>query len=179
MQHTKENFFQFRRFRDGEFRMTPPRYRGKYLTKTVGRAPKASAPQVSRTMRSNKSWGTRPEVFLGRTLRKKILRSDLPGKPDFVFPRAKLAIFVHGCFWHRCPECKIALPKTHSSYWKKKLERNVERDRLNKERLSSLGWKVLEIWEHTILEDPKSTACKIKQIISARKFLSEPFFSIG
>ncbi|MCY3566626.1 MAG: very short patch repair endonuclease [Gammaproteobacteria bacterium] len=77
-------------------------------------------------------------------------RKNLPGKPDLVFPGRKKAIFVHGCFWHwhPDPDCKRArMPKSRQEFWKPKLEANRRRDRENKEKLSSLGWEVLEIWE--------------------------------
>jgi DNA mismatch endonuclease (patch repair protein) len=72
----------------------------------------------------------------------------LPGKPDLVFPRRKTAIFVNGCFWHchvGCP--KASFPKTNGSFWKNKLDRNVERDRENRRDLRKMGWRVLTIWE--------------------------------
>lgn len=73
--------------------------------------------------------------------------SDLPGKPDLVFPSRRKVIFVHGCFWHS-HECKIAhVPKSNKTYWGPKLARNKARDRLNAEALKTKGWKVLVIWE--------------------------------
>ncbi len=98
-------------------------------------------------MRSDKSSGTEPELVLGRLLRKKDAKTSLPGKPDFVYSRAKLEVFVHGCCWHRCPSDNFHLPKTQAGYWRRKFERNMERDRLNKKGwfLESMGWRVLEI----------------------------------
>lgn len=109
-----------------------------------------------------------PELILSRLLRKKLVRSRLPGKPDFVYPRAKLAVFVHGCWWHCCPVCNISLPRTNASYWTQKLERNVERDTLNKVELNSLGWKVLEVWEHEVRNSPKATALRITRAVLRR-----------
>lgn len=75
---------------------------------------------------------------------------DLPGRPDIVFRRRKKAIEVRGCFWHHhdAPNCSnSAMPKTRSEWWSAKLTRNVERDQKNIDRLHSLGWDVLILWE--------------------------------
>ena len=75
-------------------------------------------------------------------------RTDLPGRPDIVLPRRRVAIFVNGCFWHRHNKCPLAvLPKTRPVFWLAKLNRNVERDRLNVQALKESGWRVLIIWE--------------------------------
>ena len=73
---------------------------------------------------------------------------DLPGKPDIIFRPRRKAIFVHGCFWHRHPKCKLArLPKSHLDFWAPKLEGNRERDLRNQESLKAMGWRFLIIWE--------------------------------
>jgi DNA mismatch endonuclease (patch repair protein) len=75
-------------------------------------------------------------------------RRDLPGKPDIVLPRYKLAISVHGCFWDQHPHCKLASrPKTRDEYWGPKLAENVARDRRHVRALEELGWRVLTVWE--------------------------------
>lgn len=84
---------------------------------------------ISKSMKSNKSSGTKPELTLAKILRKKLYRNTLPGNPDFIYPKNKLAVFVQGCFWHRCPRCRLSLPKTNQIFWKKKFEMNVERDK--------------------------------------------------
>ena len=73
----------------------------------------------------------------------------LPGKPDILLPEYNMLIFVHGCFWHGCPVCKRAKirPKENAEYWNKKLDRTLERDKVNKLKLEQLGYKVLVIWE--------------------------------
>jgi len=74
--------------------------------------------------------------------------SDLPGKPDIVFPRHKKIIFVHGCFWHRHDDCGLArLPKSKLDFWLPKLQGNKERDVENSEKLKRAGWSVRVIWE--------------------------------
>lgn len=81
-------------------------------------------------------------------LRFRLHRSDLPGTPDLVFPKHRLVVFVHGCFWHRHAGCRRAsLPKTRVEFWKKKFENNVKRDRRVSEELTQGGWRVEIIWE--------------------------------
>ena len=75
--------------------------------------------------------------------------SKLLGKPDFVFPRRKWAVFVDGCFWHGCP-MHGTKPKTNASFWQRKLAGNRKRDRKVSRLLRSKGWKVLRIWEHEL-----------------------------
>jgi DNA mismatch endonuclease (patch repair protein) len=70
------------------------------------------------------------------------------GKPDFVFPRDKIAVFVDGCFWHRHKGCKFSYtPKSHIEFWLPKFQKNVTRDRLVTRKLRKAGWQVLRIWE--------------------------------
>jgi DNA mismatch endonuclease (patch repair protein) len=66
--------------------------------------------------------------------------------PDIAFTRAKVAVFIDGCFWHRCPE-HSTMPKTNREFWAAKLQRNVERDRENDRALDAMGWTVIRIWE--------------------------------
>lgn len=78
----------------------------------------------------------------------KMHRSNLPGTPDIVLPKHSVAIFVHGCFWHRHARCKkTTTPKTRADFWIAKFNANVARDRLARRRLRSLGWSVVTIWE--------------------------------
>jgi DNA mismatch endonuclease (patch repair protein) len=98
---------------------------------------------------------TKPEMRVRRALHGAGLRyrlhdKVLPGRPDIVFRSRKIAVFVHGCFWHRHddPNCKLArLPKSRLEFWKPKLERNRDRDLESSARLRVLGWTVLTIWE--------------------------------
>jgi DNA mismatch endonuclease (patch repair protein) len=71
------------------------------------------------------------------------------GRPDFVFPKLKLAVFVDGCFWHACPR-HSTMPRQHRTFWKEKLHRNRRRDRLVRRTLHARGWRVLRIWEHEL-----------------------------
>ena len=70
-----------------------------------------------------------------------------PGKPDIVLPKYHVAIFVHGCFWHRHEGCKDATtPKTRTEFWLEKFDKNVKNDQIKQEKLRELGWKVIVIW---------------------------------
>jgi DNA mismatch endonuclease (patch repair protein) len=71
----------------------------------------------------------------------------LPGRPDVVFTRARLAVFCDGCFWHRCPAHATA-PKNNSGWWQAKLQANVDRDLSQAAQLEAAGWTVLRVWEH-------------------------------
>ncbi|MER6755205.1 DNA mismatch endonuclease Vsr [Micromonospora echinofusca] len=95
---------------------------------------------------------TKPELRLRRELHRRGLRfrvnhPGLPGRPDMAFTRAKVAVFVDGCFWHRCPE-HGTLPRNNRDWWQQKLDRNVARDRAKDAALAELGWMVLHVWEH-------------------------------
>ena len=77
-----------------------------------------------------------------------------PGKPDIVLPKYHVAIFVHGCFWHRHEGCKDATtPKTRTEFWLEKFDKNVKNDQIKQEKLRKLGWKVIVIWECEINKD--------------------------
>ncbi len=73
----------------------------------------------------------------------------LPGRPDFVFRAARLAVFVDGCFWHGCPKCGH-IPNTRRPFWAAKIARNIRRDYRNKRLLRVAGWRVLRFWEHQV-----------------------------
>jgi DNA mismatch endonuclease (patch repair protein) len=96
---------------------------------------------------------TKPELALrrvlhGRGLRFTLHRRDLPGRPDIVLSRARIAVFVDGCFWHGCPEHGV-LPKNNREWWEQKLAGNTERDRRKDAELEEKGWLTLHLWEHT------------------------------
>lgn len=100
-----------------------------------------------------RSRDTQPEMKVRRIahalgLRFRLHRKDLAGSPDLVFPKHKVAIFVHGCFWHQHPGCSRAtMPKSRTDFWSQKLEKNVERDRRAIGDLESRGWQVEVFWE--------------------------------
>jgi DNA mismatch endonuclease (patch repair protein) len=109
--------------------------------------------QRSKVMSKVHGENTSPELTVRSLLfsmgyRYRLHRKDLPGKPDIVLPRHKKIIFVHGCFWHQHERCKAAeRPTSNTDYWNKKLDRNVERDNNNREKLGEMGWQVLIVWE--------------------------------
>lgn len=107
----------------------------------------------SRTMRAIRKKNTKPELLVRRRLhalgfRFRLHRRDLPGTPDIVLPRHRVAIQVHGCFWHQHPGCRYATtPRTRPDYWLPKLVRNIARDQASTAALEALGWRVLTLWE--------------------------------
>lgn len=111
------------------------------------------AERATLSMRSTKSKNTKPELRLRQALREqKILgyrvhMPGLPGKPDVCFTKQKVAVFVHGCYWHRCPNCALPDPKTNADYWLPKLRNNVERDARHLVALEEAGWRVVVLWE--------------------------------
>lgn len=96
---------------------------------------------------------TKPEItvrsmLFAAGLRYRLHRKDLPGTPDIVLPRRKVAIFVNGCFWHQHENCRLAkMPATNRESWKVKLERNKQRDQESVSALLEAGWRVLIVWE--------------------------------
>lgn len=120
---------------------------------------------------------TKPELLLRRALfalgaRGWRLRAKLPGTPDLVFSRARLAVFVDGCFWHACPRCAIPSPRSNQAYWGPKIERNVARDARVKRELRALGWQVLRLWEHQVMRDPEACAATVLSRLQRSKATS-------
>lgn len=122
-------------------------------------------------MRSNKSKDTKPELAMRKALWQAGIRGyrlhwkKAPGKPDIAFPGKKLAIFLNGCFWHRCPKCKLSMPKNNSDFWVLKFERNVERDQQKIDSLKKLNWKVIVIWECEMKHDLSEKVKRVKQLL--------------
>ena len=124
----------------------------------------------SRMMSSIKGKNSRPEMLVRRLLfaagyRFRLHRRDLPGTPDIVMPSRKIAIFVHGCFWHSHQGCRFAkLPTTRTEFWKAKLEANSQRDRQSIKRLQEMGWRVLCVWE-CVLRNPESAIGFLEKLL--------------
>ena len=133
-----------------------------------GRAPIPEREVTSRIMSQIKGKNTQPELLLRKRLWKEGLRGyrthwkKAPGKPDICFVRRKVAVFVHGCYWHRCPFCKLNAPKSHPEYWREKFRKNVERDERHKKELKRQCWKYIIAWECQIKKRPDSIIDRIK-----------------
>lgn len=134
------------------------------------------AETTRRSMQGNRASGTKPEedlrggIFASglRGYRKNV--KTLPGKPDIVFSKAKLAIFAHGCYWHQCPHCLgNRTPKTNPTYWNAKFNANKERDVRNQASLEALGYQVLVIWECEIKKDLDAQVQRVKEAIVSRQ----------
>lgn len=128
-----------RKLKGGRFNNVPPT-RSKTMSAIRGRGNRTTelAFRLAMVRAGISGWKVRP--------------ASLPGSPDFYFPTKHLAVFVDGCFWHGCPKCGH-IPKTRRAFWKEKLHRNQERDRMRTQQLESKGIRVLRLWEHEINED--------------------------
>lgn len=127
---------------------------------------------TSARMARQRRTGTAPETALRTELHRRGLRyfvdrAPLPGlrrRADLVFPRRKVAVYVDGCFWHRCPE-HATYPKNNAEWWAEKLAGNVARDRDTDARLAAAGWLVVRIWEH---ENSVAAADRVQSALSGR-----------
>lgn len=124
-------------------------------------------------MRANRRRDTGPELAVRTELHRRGLRYrvDFPvlvtgrsPRPDVVFTRQRVAVFIDGCFWHGCPQ-HAQRPKQNSEYWGPKISRNVERDLEQTARLEAAGWTVIRVWEH---EDPAMAAEQISATLSTQ-----------
>lgn len=121
-----------------------------------------------KAMRSVKGKGTSLERRLFSILAGMHLKgwkknaAELAGKPDVIFRKERLTIFIDGCFWHGCPRCCKKLPQTNHLYWSRKINRNVALAKSANRRLREDGWLVIRIWEHEILNPRSMEKIKIK-----------------
>lgn len=133
----------------------------------------ASSPEARARMQSNKSRDTKPELALRSAVHALGLRYRVSAKPlrelrrtaDLVFPRAKVAVFLDGCFWHGCPE-HYTVASANATFWAEKVEANRARDRDTDGRLAAAGWVSVRIWEH---EDPVAAARQVEEVVRARR----------
>ena len=124
-------------------------------------------------MRANRSVSG-PEIRLRKALWAAGARgfrrgTDLPGRPDIIFPAVRLAVFVHGCYWHRCPECALREPRANAEFWRAKFEANLKRDREAEASLMASGWDVTTVWEHDLRADLAATSRRLADVVTRRR----------
>lgn len=134
--------------------------------------PPASSAATRKTMQANRGKNTKPELELRRLLREagypgyRLHWKKAPGRPDIAYPGRKVAIFVNGCFWHRCPHCSPPFPKSHPEFWAAKFAANQERDRRKVSELEEAGWTVLTVWECEVSSSASATIESITSHLS-------------
>lgn len=126
--------------------------------------------QRSYNMSNIRGKNTGPEVKLRKLLWSAGIRGyrihyKLPGKPDIVFTKKKIAIFIDGCFWHKCPIC-FQEPETRKEFWMKKILSNIDQDVKVNTQLKEMEWTVIRIWEHEIKKNPSSIIETIREKLS-------------
>lgn len=134
----------------------------------------ASSPARRRNMQANKSRDTAPELAVRRLLHAAGLRyrvdirpePSIPRRADIVFTKAKVAVFIDGCFWHGCPEHGTRSFASNADYWQSKIGRNVARDLDTTARLMEAGWIVVRHWEH---ESPSRVAEEVARVARERR----------
>lgn len=129
-------------------------------------SPVASSYNALRTMQSNRRVSGL-EIRFRRALwaggvRGYRLQTLLPGRPDVAFPRRRIALFVHGCFWHQCPKGHLPAPKANAEFWSKKFSENRRRDESAIAALSEAGWNVLVFWECDLREDMSAAVDRVR-----------------
>ncbi|MEU7458020.1 very short patch repair endonuclease [Streptosporangium roseum] len=138
----------------------------------------ASTPATRRVMQANRSRDTRPELAIRRALHAMGLRYRVARRPlphlrrtaDLVFGPAKIAVFVDGCFWHRCPD-HYAPPASNRAYWKAKIDTNTARDSQTTTTLQQAGWTVMRFWSH---EDPSDVAARVAAQVRSQQPAPRP-----
>jgi len=137
-----------------------------------GRSPIPKKEITSKIMSSIKSTNTKPELLLRKALWTSGIRGyrihwkKVPGRPDIAFPEKKIAIFVNGCFWHRCPYCKPPMPKSNLPFWEEKFRKNILRDRSKTKLLKKLGWNTIVIWECQLKNNLRIYIDQINNLLS-------------
>lgn len=131
------------------------------------RSPKPSSEIASKIMSSIRAKNTKPEKIFRKYLWANNIKGyrlhwKIEGKPDIAFVSKKTAIFIHGCYWHRCPKCNPHKPKSNSKFWSEKFKKNVERDIRKKTLLKDQGWAVFTFWECEIKDNPQNLVDQVK-----------------
>ena len=139
------------------------------------RSPRPLKESTSKVMSANKAKSTKPELLVRKALWENGVRGyrlnwkKAPGRPDIAFPGKEIAIFINGCYWHRCPRCDLSLPKSNIEFWKEKFERNIARDKRKNEELLDLGWNVLVLWECDIKSNISASVDKVNKVLNVKK----------
>ncbi|WII08089.1 very short patch repair endonuclease [Methanomassiliicoccales archaeon LGM-RCC1] len=136
-------------------------------------APKPLNKNVTKSMKGNVRKDTKPELILRKGLRDAgysgyRLQWKVPGRPDICYPGRKIAIFVNGCFWHRCPKCNLPVPTNNREYWESKFEANKIRDADKISALESSGWTVMVVWECDLKKNLESQIERIAELILSK-----------
>jgi DNA mismatch endonuclease (patch repair protein) len=137
-----------------------------------GRSPLPDAVRTSRVMSANRGRNTGPELTFRAALRAAGLKGyrlhplGTHGRPDVAFIGRRVAVFVHGCFWHRCPRCALPLPKSHTEFWREKFRRNEARDVRKEALLRDAGWRVIVVWECEIRDQLGATVEKVRRAVA-------------
>jgi DNA mismatch endonuclease (patch repair protein) len=92
----------------------------------------------------------------------------ITGRPDYSFSAHKVAVFLDGCFWHKCPVC-FRSPKTNTDFWINKINANVERDSRIRDKLKGNGWVVFQVWEHQLKKEPEIVVATLKSVLTSSK----------
>ena len=134
-------------------------------------SPPATSPAVRASMKGNRSASTEPEMIMRKALVDLAIdhfvpRPPLLGTPDIAFERERVAVFVHGCYWHRCPYCSPHFPSSNTTYWTAKFARNRARDKKVGRQLKEDGWCVVVAWECKVRKNPTRQARRILSALS-------------
>ena len=139
-----------------------------------GRAPVPKDPRTSALMSRIRGKDTGPEKDLRSAVWAAGLRGyrlhprNVPGRPDVAWVGRRVAVFVHGCFWHGCPHCRPRRPKTHRAFWEEKLDRIQARDRRKAAQLRKAGWRVVTIWECRLRRNTDAEVRRVARALEGR-----------
>ena len=126
--------------------------RSRQMSLVRGKGNKSTEQRLATLLRANHITGWRRHLAL-------------PGRPDFAFPAPyKVAVFIDGCFWHRCPSCQRRLPRSNAAFWAEKIASNVRRDRRANRQLRAKGWTVVRIWEHA-LKNERAAELRVRRAL--------------
>ena len=135
------------------------------------RSPVPADERTSALMSRIRGRNTGPEKILRAALREagfpgyRLHYKKAPGRPDIAFVGRRIAIFVHGCFWHGCPHCQRRRPKNNSAFWNEKLDRNMARDKRKTQELRAAGWRVITIWECRLKKAPAAQISRVRRVL--------------